>query len=397
MEPLPVKIKVPYIGSDTDLSSLKLPELTDPKESRKTQEQKRKQQASYIEKIRRVFGPDEKLIYPFRTGNDLIQKRPHISDSQYKKNKKKLSKPNFSNSIGCWELDIMLNGEHEQMYLVAINVNTRYLMVEPIGGKSERSVWPALAKMDRQQQELNYPMTTIKSDGEASFPNAIHTVFNRRYQIQTIRNGEIVGYSDDDESKPILYHIVDTSPHTYHNKTVDSVIRTLRNALGENNQALIVIIEVMEQLVEHYNKNKIHRYTRITPAEFHGNIDAEHIYISMMKNELRKVNQVELGTHSYEPGNIVMVHLTTGTKEDKQSTKFTKRRRQYETLAKFIRYDGNTAIIKSFTDPTQREIRVPIFNVQFICHDLNDIYQNGALTPIGEQIKHTFNLSITPK
>jgi len=396
MEPRPIKIKVPYISSNTDLSSLKLPEMTDPKESRMKQEQKRKRQEAYIERIRRVFGPDEKLIYPIRTGNDLIQKRPHISDSQYKKHKKRLSKPNFSNSIGCWEIDIMFNGEREQMYLIAINVNTRYLMVEPIQSKSVRDVWPALAKMDQQQHELKYPMVTIKSDGEASFPNAIYTVFNQRYQIVSIRNGEIVG-QEVDSNKPELYHIVDTSPHTYHNKTVDSVIRTLRNALGENNQALIVIPEVMEQLVEHYNKNKINRFIRITPAEFHGNINAEHIYISMMQDELQKMNQIESRTHSYSPGNIVMVHLTTGTKEDKQSTKFTKRRRQYETLAEFIRYDGNTAIIKSFTDPAQLEIRIPIFNVQFICRDLNDVYQNGSLTPIGEQIKHTFNLSITPK
>ena len=242
-----------------------------------------------------------------------------------------------------------------------------------------RDVWPALAKMDRQQHEQNYPMTTIKSDGEASFPNATYTVFNQRYQIVSIRNGEIVG-QDVDSDKPELYHVVDTSPHTYHNKTVDSVIRTLRNALGENNQTLIVIHEVLEQLVEIYNKNRIHRFIRITPAEFHGNIDAEHIYISIMQNELRKENQIESRTHSYSPGNIVMVYLTTRTKEDKQSTKFTKRRRQYETLAEFIRYDGNTAIVKSFTDPTQQEIRVSIFNVQFICRDLNDIYQNGSLT-----------------
>jgi len=88
MEPLPIKIKVPNISSNTDLGSLKLPEMTDPKEPRMKQEQKRKQQEAYVEKIRRVFGPDEKLIYPFRTGNDLIQKQPHIPDSQYKKHKK---------------------------------------------------------------------------------------------------------------------------------------------------------------------------------------------------------------------------------------------------------------------------------------------------------------------
>jgi len=96
----------------------------------------------------------------------------------------------------------------------------------------------------------------IKSDGEASFPTAITKVFG-----------------------PEIVHIVDTSPNTYHNKTVDAVIRTLRNALGENNQVLI-------------------------------------------------------------------------------------------------------------SNPT--------FAVQFICRSLTDIYQNGTLTPLGEQIKHSFNLSITP-
>jgi len=41
----------------------------------------------------------------------------------------------------------------------------------------------------------------------------------------------------------------------------DAVIRTLRNALGENNQVLISNPIIIQQLVYHYNYNKEHKFT----------------------------------------------------------------------------------------------------------------------------------------
>jgi len=365
MEPLSLKVKVPYIPSSMNLNQ-------DVDKLRQNIERMNKQR-TYFEKLNRVLDENEQLMYPFRTGNSKIQKKPHITDVQYTKQKKKLSKPNFSPQIGCWEMDIM--DARPQLYLVMININTRYLIVQPIKSKSTESVASELELMKMSQDRISYPINVIKSDGEASFPSAITKVFG----------SEIV-------------HIVDTSPYTYHNKTVDAVIRTLRNALGENNQVLISNPIIMQQLVYHYNYNKEHKFTRITPAEFHGNIDAEYGYIEMMKHELKKINSRELLQPKLTPGTIVMVHLSNS----KTSDKFKKRRRNYNVLAIFLEYEGTSAIVTRLTeqpnpDGTINVLKVPTFSVQFICRSLTDIYQNGSLTPIGEQIKHTFNLSITPK
>ena len=116
-----------------------------------------------------------------------------------------------------------------------------------------------------------------------------------------------------------------------------------------------------------------------------------------MKRELEKINSRELLQPKLTPGSIVMVHLSNS----KTSDKFKKRRRNYNILAMFLEYEGTSTIVTKLTeqpkpDGTINVLKVPTFAVQFICRSLNDIYQNGALTPLGEQIKHTFNLTITP-
>jgi len=166
MEPLSLKVKVPYIPSSMNLNQ-------DVDKLRQNIERMNKQR-TYFEKLNRVLDENEQLMYPFRTGNSKIQKKPHITDVQYTKQKKKLSKPNFSPQIGCWEMDIM--DARPQLYLVMININTRYLIVQPIKSKSTESVASELELMKMSQDRISYPINVIKSDGEASFPPAIAKV-----------------------------------------------------------------------------------------------------------------------------------------------------------------------------------------------------------------------------
>ena len=81
------------------------------------------------------------LKYPFKSKYKYvsnIEKEPYIPDYRLK-SCKKMSKPNFSNERGCWEIDLMFvnyyNSQLEsikQTYLVLINVNTRFLIIEPL-------------------------------------------------------------------------------------------------------------------------------------------------------------------------------------------------------------------------------------------------------------------------
>ena len=367
--PQPIKVKIPYIPRNMKLNQ--------PSQEFQANIERIQKQRQYFQKLNRVLDDNEQLMYPFKTGNDKIPKKPHLSDHKYTLQKKKLSKPNFSNTPGCWEMDILVTKDIDrelQLYLVMINVNTRYLIVTPIASKSAQSIIPPLTQSrDKLIMTFNYPINTIKSDGEKSFPSAIQSVFG-------------------DSVK----HIIDTSPYTYHNKTVDAAIRTLRNALGENNQVLISNPDIMEQLVWHYNNNKVHKFTQITPTEFMNNPDAEYIYISMMQTELNKIKSRERLQPRPQPGSIVMAHLPSA----KTSDRFAKRRRDYHTLAYLIKYQGSSAIIQRLTaepnpDGSVEQLRVPTFAIQFVCNTLRDIYDEHGLTSLGEQIKHTFNLKIT--
>lgn len=117
------------------------------------------------------------MFYPFKSkykyvSDNLtpfmqdIKLKPNIPDYKLKISKK-LSKPDFSNKPDCWEADLMfVNSSETQIYLVMINVNTRYLIVEPLGTKSSTEISYALCHiLDNYNVEIN----TIKIDGERGF------------------------------------------------------------------------------------------------------------------------------------------------------------------------------------------------------------------------------------
>ena len=126
----------------------------------------------------------ESNLQPFY--ESTIKTEPFIPDFKLK-SCKQLSKPNFSNEPGCWEADLMFasyytqNANYErsserlfepealcaersvalktsQIYLVMINVNTRYLIVEPMKDKSDVS--NALKRIIRNNPKFKFK--TIK-------------------------------------------------------------------------------------------------------------------------------------------------------------------------------------------------------------------------------------------
>ena len=127
------------------------------------------------------------LKYPFKSKFKYFEKyikhdHPHTLKEPYVhdfrlKDSKKLAKPNFSNEPGCWECDLMFTSyldpndmyQYEQINLVAINVNTRYLIVEPINGKDKESVENALIEAICKVEDCESCIKTIKCDGEGAF------------------------------------------------------------------------------------------------------------------------------------------------------------------------------------------------------------------------------------
>ena len=80
------------------------------------------------------------LDFPFRSklaaylakndGVELEKKPEFVSDVSLSKSVNKYKKPNYSPFRNSWEIDIMFAGE--KLYLVFLNINTRYAIIEPI-------------------------------------------------------------------------------------------------------------------------------------------------------------------------------------------------------------------------------------------------------------------------
>ena len=150
------------------------------------------------------------LKYPFKSKFKYFEKyikhdHPHTLKEPYVhdfrlKDSKKLAKPSFSNEPGCWECDLMFTSfldpndmyQYDQSYLVAINVNTRYLIVEPIGGKDKESVENALIEAIHKVEDCESYIKTIKCDGEGAFGG----LSNDGFIVINIENAEDNLYGD---------------------------------------------------------------------------------------------------------------------------------------------------------------------------------------------------------
>ncbi len=265
------------------------------------------------------------------------------------KSLKKFMRPNFSPKPYAWEID-HLQYNRGVTYLFAINVNTRYLYVIRVQDKSSASTSAAIQRLIDEEANKGHDVRSIRGDGDKGF-NALVTDFARYREIATgvLKNREF--YFQD-------------SPYTYHNKTIDAVMRTLRDALGPNTNRFWSgrHDEVIQQLVEYYN-NTWHRAIDMTPTEMHRDVELEWAYIRHMTEVLNdvKLEQYRAMYFSYKPGQRLMIHLEQG----KTSDKFAKRRRRFEHVGTFIQYrNGN--VVAHVDAPIDKTVEIPIFYTKSI-------------------------------
>ena len=303
------------------------------------------------------------LDYPFRSKlsaylaktDTLEMDFPEfVNDKQISKLAQKFKKPNYSPYRNSWEMDIMfaISGKIHKLYLVFLNINTRYAIVEPIKNKSADEVTRVINLI---RNEKNIPIDHIKGDGETAF--AGEKVF---YLFNAFQNTRF-----------------DASPYTFHNKQVDSFIRTLRNAAGLDERVL-TNNNLVQQLVDFYNntphnglpkdKDGIH----YTPYEAQNNPDIEWQFIRAMDRKLRDVQKRlhDYGYDKYKKGNILIMHVP----KQKTSLAMKKRRRNFDELGMFIKYDKGSVMVKWLTNKNQAApIRVPIFYTKKIANSMDKI------------------------
>ena len=275
-----------------------------------------------------AVSPDMTLSYPFRSKRkeyeinrskgifpETVQMTNEIPDKNSKQLKKNYSRPSFAPFPYSWEIDHLQYDSTRITYLFCLNINTRYLYVIPVNNKSAQETRKALDTLiEKEKQNFNHPVNNIRGDGDKGF-------------------GEAMKYF------PNINFYFTSSKYTYHNKLVDAVMRTLRNALNDDSLWDGYHDDIIQQLVYYYNFTK-HRVTGMKPIDMHTDIEKEWEYIRKMTEELNDVKrkQIANGFHNYKPGDKLKVHLEYA----KTSDRFKKRRRQFDVEAEFIGYvNGN--------------------------------------------------------
>jgi len=227
-----------------------------------------------------------------------------------------------------------------------IGINTKYVFIFNLETKSEEELKIAIENI---MKKIKTPIKGIKFDGESG--------------LQALKL-PIEKYSN-------------SSPYSNHNRIVDRVIKTFRDALGVDvNNDLFNDFDKVRQLRKFYN-NRVNRSTGYTPKEMHNNPTLEWEYIVKKEQELLQVkrNLKMKGLSNLKPNQLLQVSVT-----DKKN-RLGKKQRTFDRLARFIKYEGGNAEVK-FIHP---EIDEP---------QLIPLYQCMPISEDKEKIKQTFNYNL---
>ena len=157
-------------------------------------------------------------------------------------------------------------------WLFCVNINTRYLEIYQCEKKATNDVYDSLNDLIQ-----NHNVKSIRGDGEKAFIS--------RKVIELL------------EKNNIRYNWND-GKFTNHNKIVDAVIKTIRNAIGYRE----ISGGQLQKIVNYYN-NTYHRAIDCTPRQMQENIELEYQYIRWCEQKLNHVLRVHSGTlNSYLVG-----------------------------------------------------------------------------------------------
>ncbi|KAI5507500.1 integrase core domain containing protein family, partial [Trichomonas vaginalis G3] len=251
------------------------------------------------------------LLYPFQTlkkqkdfkKDFKILNKP--TDPKIQPLKEKFSRPSFALYPYSYEIDHLEYSKGNVTYLFAININTRYLYCIPVKGKTEQETRRAIQYLLDHERVDN-----IRGDSDKGFQATMIHYF------------------------PQINFYFSSSPYTFHNKIVDAVMRTLRDALGVNGRIYWDgnHDSIIQQLVYYYN-NTWHRTINMKPVEMKNDISKEWKYIRKQMERLNdvKCEQINSGLMNFKQGDKVLIHLDYG----KTNKSMTKRRRRFDTIAEF--------------------------------------------------------------
>jgi hypothetical protein len=294
------------------------------------------------------------LYYPFSSKAHLVNSSENPFRGTVKDYKlpplHKYDRPCFSPRSGSWEIDFFHTGDNFdeltpeiifRRYLFCININTKFLTAFHF----DLNEFPTAETTAEKINNLRFfhKVRSIRGDADALFAK--------------IRN------------IPGVRTYFSGSKFTNKNRVVDRVMRTIRDAVGLDRDSLLDI-QAVQQIVYFYNNTPHSAYdNKFTPAEAEDDIEIEGWYVRKQQRRLLDVLRLQRANYlkSYTPECILLIHLP----RDKTQEKFIKRRRNFDTLAEFIRYDHGNVVCRVLKQRTA--ITVPIQFTKYIAPSFQQI------------------------
>jgi hypothetical protein len=273
-------------------------------------------------------------------------KNVFLPDPKLKPLRETLQRQTYSPKHNSFQMDIIdvrgwKNKKYKnQLYLVLININTRYLYIFPLKKKDSDSVTEVLMKFITEVKE---PISSITADGERAFlSNQVLDELHKR------------GIETNFIKADFLNHI----------RLVDNVIKTLRNMFNGDVSRMMDNKE-MQKAVKYLN-NSINRSTQLTPTEMEKYPRLEETWLRRVRQNNNAVKEIqeEKGLFNYSVGDILLICLD----KNKTKNKFDKKGRNFELLGSFLDYvNGNFAVnLLSKTFEATRSIVVLYILLNFV-------------------------------
>jgi hypothetical protein len=292
--------------------------------------------------------------YPFTTkkftDNTLSRKQPRKNATI--NSFIKFQRPYFSPKFNSWECDFFsegytdkeINQRFERYYLIFVNINTKFVKLYPLKFNQSRKTEIAIEKMN--DLIANYEVDNLRSDKDA--------VFQKEFKEYLERNN-------------IKYHST-VSKYTNENRVVDRAIKTIRDAIGIDRNILLYFPEVVLQIVDYYNNTPHSAYkNKFTPQQVQNDRELEAWYIRTQQLKLFDVlKQQQKSFRRYNQGDLLIVYRPLG----KTDEVFKKRRRNFQELAMFEKYDHGNVVVRLLTADGQtgtKEITLPLYYTKFVC------------------------------
>ena len=235
--------------------------------------------------------------YVFETGPYKVNDLDIIPNSfPLKKNAKRFKLHKVS-PRGTYIIDLVFDGS----YLLAVNVNTRYALIEEINGKTTQDYALALWKISQDKALRNNPIRIIIGDGEKAFKSELSNFFYSYYGIKF---------------RPVPRVTVSSKSEPLHSSlsVLDRLVRTLRDMLY--NARYEINLRNLKEMVRQYNiapHSSLSKWIgfNVSPAMVQLDKNKEE-YIVM---KIRRANLLTRMQNDYDiaPGTRVKVYNEKGT------------------------------------------------------------------------------------